>query len=181
MQASKISVMMCAAAICASPLLVRAADTEAEAKLRAVLREKMAEQGAPVKPVVTTPKMEEVKPVDTAPVADAGTQEKLRAVLREKMAEQGAPMKPVVTTPKMEEVKPVDNSRVAAEKEALKQSAKKENAKVKQVETQPVVNPDLPLSADKQIRLNALLEQYKADKITPQEYHEQKAKILAEP
>jgi uncharacterized protein YnzC (UPF0291/DUF896 family) len=31
------------------------------------------------------------------------------------------------------------------------------------------------------MRLNALTEQYKADKLTPQEYHEQRAKILAEP
>jgi hypothetical protein len=33
----------------------------------------------------------------------------------------------------------------------------------------------------KEQRLGVLLQQYKADQITPQEYHAQRAKILAEP
>lgn len=38
-----------------------------------------------------------------------------------------------------------------------------------------------PFSAAKQQRLDALLGQYKADAITPQEYHAQRAAIIAEP
>jgi hypothetical protein len=46
---------------------------------------------------------------------------------------------------------------------------------------QPISGPASPLSADKQKRLADILAQYRADKITPQEYHAQRAKILAEP
>jgi uncharacterized protein YgiM (DUF1202 family) len=41
--------------------------------------------------------------------------------------------------------------------------------------------PPLPISADKQVRLKDLTERYKADQITPAEYHAQRARILAEP
>lgn len=38
-----------------------------------------------------------------------------------------------------------------------------------------------PFSAVKQQKLDALLNRYKADQITPQEYHRQRAEIIAEP
>ena len=41
--------------------------------------------------------------------------------------------------------------------------------------------PATGLSAAKEQKLNELLNQYRADQITPQQYHEQRAKILAEP
>jgi hypothetical protein len=41
--------------------------------------------------------------------------------------------------------------------------------------------PPTGLSAAKEQKLNELLNQYRADQITPQQYHEQRAKILAEP
>jgi hypothetical protein len=40
--------------------------------------------------------------------------------------------------------------------------------------------PPLPISATKEERLETLLQLYKADRITPMEYHERRAKILAE-
>jgi hypothetical protein len=45
----------------------------------------------------------------------------------------------------------------------------------------PIVAPPLPISAAKQQELDALLVQYKADQISPEEYHKQRAAILAEP
>jgi superfamily II DNA/RNA helicase len=45
----------------------------------------------------------------------------------------------------------------------------------------PIVVPALPISAAKQEKLDALLVKYKADQITPEEYHTQRAAILAEP
>jgi hypothetical protein len=45
----------------------------------------------------------------------------------------------------------------------------------------PLVAPPLPISATKQERLDALLQKYKADQVTPDEYHSQRAAILAEP
>ena len=41
--------------------------------------------------------------------------------------------------------------------------------------------PATGLSSTKEQKLNELLNQYRADQITPQQYHEQRAKILAEP
>ncbi len=41
--------------------------------------------------------------------------------------------------------------------------------------------PPLPINAAKQAHLDALLESYKADKISSEEYHTQRAAILAAP
>ena len=45
----------------------------------------------------------------------------------------------------------------------------------------PMEPPASPVSSDKATRLAELLRKYKADEITPEEYHQQRAKILAEP
>ena len=45
----------------------------------------------------------------------------------------------------------------------------------------PIAAPPLPINASKQDRLAALLQKYQADQITPDEYHSQRAAILAEP
>ncbi|HEV2455591.1 MAG TPA: hypothetical protein VGY98_15100 [Verrucomicrobiae bacterium] len=41
--------------------------------------------------------------------------------------------------------------------------------------------PPLPISAEKQAELQNLLSQYMANQLTPEQYHEQRAKIMAEP
>lgn len=193
MQTSKISLLICAAAICVSPLFVRAEDAEVQAKLRAALRERMAELSAQ-KQSNTTPTPAEMPIKAAQPVKPEVVQKPVEPVEPAKPAvvveQPKAPAKPVVEKPAMTEVKPVNAGRAAAEKEAMKQAAEKEKAKEAKAKAKsaakdsvvpPVVSPDLPISADKQMRLNALTEQYKADKLTPQEYHEQRAKILAEP
>jgi hypothetical protein len=45
----------------------------------------------------------------------------------------------------------------------------------------PIVAPALPISLSKEERLQALLDLYKADQITPEQYQKQRAAILAEP
>jgi hypothetical protein len=45
----------------------------------------------------------------------------------------------------------------------------------------PIVAPALPIAASKEEQLQALLIKYKADQISPEEYHTQRAAILAEP
>jgi hypothetical protein len=45
----------------------------------------------------------------------------------------------------------------------------------------PIQVPPPAVSADKQTRLAELLRKYKADALTPEEYHKQRAKILSEP
>jgi hypothetical protein len=45
----------------------------------------------------------------------------------------------------------------------------------------PIPGPPLPISMAKQQKLSDLLRQYQADEITPEQYHSERAKILAEP
>jgi hypothetical protein len=44
----------------------------------------------------------------------------------------------------------------------------------------PLSAPPLPISAAKDQQLQALLQRYKADQITPEQYQAERAKILAE-
>jgi hypothetical protein len=41
--------------------------------------------------------------------------------------------------------------------------------------------PPLPISSEKQQRLRELLERYKVDQVTPEQYQVERAKILAGP
>jgi hypothetical protein len=52
---------------------------------------------------------------------------------------------------------------------------------VKNPAFQGVEAPPLPISGSKQAQLEALLEKYKTDQVTPAEYQVERAKILAEP
>jgi hypothetical protein len=45
----------------------------------------------------------------------------------------------------------------------------------------PIIAPGLPVSLSKEQRLQTLLMLYKADQITPEQYHTKRAAILAEP
>jgi hypothetical protein len=45
----------------------------------------------------------------------------------------------------------------------------------------PLESPELPISGAKVQKLHALLQQYKADQITPEQYQAERAKILAAP
>jgi len=58
--------------------------------------------------------------------------------------------------------------------------AEKKQAKTRAV-FPPMAAPSSPLSASKEARLAELLRQYKADEITPAQYHAERAKIIAEP
>jgi hypothetical protein len=45
----------------------------------------------------------------------------------------------------------------------------------------PIPAPPPAVSADKAQRLAELLRKYKAEEITPEEYHQQRAKVLSQP
>ena len=51
----------------------------------------------------------------------------------------------------------------------------------KELGLKPIESPLLPVSATQQAQLQALLIKYKANQITPEEYHNQRAEILAQP
>ena len=77
---------------------------------------------------------------------------------------------------------PVSNNPTSAPKPApAAKPAKNEFKAVSAQSFAPMTAPAVPFSGDKQQRLNELLKQYQADQITPAQYHEQRAKIIAEP
>ncbi len=75
------------------------------------------------------------------------------------------------------------DAEAAAQAEANTKAAKAQKAAAKagDLGLKPIEAPPLPISADKQARLQALLAKYKADQISPEEYQKQRAEILAEP
>ncbi len=131
---------------------------------------------------------------------------KAEEVLRQKMAElnaQDAGAKPAMVMSHSSDADARDVAKTEAELKA--RSDAKARAKAPKavlpppVETTPGVPPPVVISptvassttpppvivpaamGSKEQRLGVLLQQYKADQITPQEYHAQRAKILAEP
>jgi hypothetical protein len=112
--------------------------------------------GAPAQP---TPVFE---PVPAAvPAADAETIAKARAAMEQKMKELLAQQ--------------------PAEAPAAPPPSRKPATLKGAPGFPPIQGPPPAISADKQGRLDELLRKYRADQITPEEYHQQRAKIIAEP
>ena len=126
--------------------------------------------------------------------------EKAQEALRNKMAEPNAPATPQAAAPERvitvtgnpPAVGVTDAGREAAITAAMQQSTQAGYKPVvnetpmkvrgrKPLALEPMPPPSLPISAPKAQRLQQLLEQYKADMVTPEQYHDQRAKILAEP
>jgi hypothetical protein len=62
-----------------------------------------------------------------------------------------------------------------------KKSKEKQTAVKAAPNFQPIQGPASPLGSDKKQRLSELLRKYQADELTPEQYHQQRAKILSEP
>ena len=167
MQISKFFLLACAVT-CASLLPLSAAeptaqpspapvaqspvDSESIAKAREALRQKMKELEAQPPAPATAPARASVPAAAPAPAAA-----------------KPAEAKPKPAASKTE-VKPT------AEK------APKSPAAVKGASAFPPLQAPPPtVSADKQQRLAELLRKYKAEELTPEEYHQQRAKIMSEP
>src|SRR5208282_1151027 len=149
----------------------------------------------PARPTVPAPEtkpMPGTEAVQTAPAtSDAEAQAKARAALEQKMSElnQQNWATPAVapTAPPTPQTQPVAISPVKPAPPAVKPEvmppANQINANYpgKELGLKPIQAPLLPISAAKEAQLQALLERYKADQITPGQYHTERAKILAEP
>ncbi len=61
------------------------------------------------------------------------------------------------------------------------QTAARQDTVAPATDFKPIQSPALPISGDKQARLNDLLRKYQADQLTPEQYHQERKKILAEP
>jgi len=71
--------------------------------------------------------------------------------------------------------------RAAAETAKAEAKAKRDQKSDRTMAWLPLPPPKSPVSVEKQQRLAELLEKYKAEAITPQQYHDQRARILTEP
>lgn len=187
MQTSKFPLWICALAVCGS-LTLHAEDTPAQAAARAALLQKMQEAEsapaaapqtpapvtpAPAAPAPVTPPPAMVAPapapVVKAPAAvapavgqagDTEAQARARAALSAKMAEIRTPATSTVVTATTSPAGVTSTTTTALK---------------------PITAPALPINMTKAGKLEWLLSQYKADQITPEQYHKQRAEILAEP
>jgi hypothetical protein len=192
MQISKLSVAICATFVGVLPLAVHAADSEAQAKAREALEQALT-QPTPQTTVITNPATtpKAAKPQKSAPapapaaaataVATTSTPpveivnappgmspentERVRAALRQAQLQPVTPTKPQPVNPPVyvnhvNHVNPPGPPPVAQT---------------------TIVAPPLPISSTKEAQLQELLVRYKADQISPEDYHKERAKILAGP
>ena len=191
------------------------ADSEAIAKARQAMREKMSELqaqpgGRPTPPAqwtpppMTKPSPSVAQPTPAPPpavaqpspaVAPPVDQESI-AKARDTLHKQ---MKELETQPPAATPAPASSPKVAKGQSGQKPVEAKSQETAGKSEVQPnadklakkpakgalsfppIQAPPTAISADKETRLAELLRKYKADEITPEEYHQQRAKILSEP
>ena len=160
-------------------------DSERIAKARAALEDKMKELqeggGAPSQPAVAA--SSPTPAPSTPPPAASGSTPVARAPEVSSTAPQPtANPEPSVSNEPLPTPPPLKKS---ADDEHKKSKSKEPRTPRPMPESRPMYalppGPPPPVSADKVQKLNALLQQYKADQITPEQYHEQRAKILAGP
>ena len=200
MQISKLYLPLGAVAILSLSYPLHAQETDSQAKAREALRRKIAElnaqpeaaapaapvpPAAPAAPVVVIPPP---PPVVVAPVAapatvavttaapmdDAATA-RAREALRQKMMEMDAQSGAAVAAAPGVTFTPTPVVAPGAT------TATGMTAATAAAGYKPIAVPASPLTGTKEARLAALLQQYKADLITPEQYHTQRAAIIAEP
>jgi hypothetical protein len=113
------------------------------------------------------------------PTASPESVEKAREAMRQQIGST-APVTPAPTATKPTVAaapKPAEPAPVAVP--AKPPEAPRPVAKGKALALAPLAGPASPLSANKQDQLAELLRRYKADEITPEQYHAERAKVLA--
>lgn len=159
-----------------APAPARPADSAAQEKALRALRDQQSGRPAPgvaahAKPVAATPTSAPV--AQPAPVAASVGQAKALEALRQQQA-----AKPVAVQNSPAQAKAIEalNNKWSASTEVATSKDGKPVAPVAKVE--PVV-AKVPVT--KAERLADLTRRYKADEVTPHDYHTQRAKILSEP
>jgi len=206
MQFSKLFFTVGVIAVSAGVMAVRAQDTPAQATARAALMQQMNSlepqpaQPAPPPIMVTPAGAKQVKPgqptnaaVTAHPPAAvaAAPAPKPMPVPAAPPASPAAPVQtqPNLTTPAVAHaaqaqpatVNPVKPAPPVVKPEKMPPPKGTNYFVGKELGLKPIVAPPVPISATKQARLQALLVKYQNDQITPEQYHTQRAQILAEP
>ncbi|MEY4385823.1 MAG: hypothetical protein RLY20_1106 [Verrucomicrobiota bacterium] len=144
---------------------VKAADTEEQARMREALRQKMQELGQEQSsPATAAPAVKTTKTVKTA----APTAASKPAVTAP------APAPKVVAAP----TAPANTAPATTQSAAPVASAQAAKAVPAKAFNEP---PPAALPTSKEARLAQLLQQYKTDQITPEQYHTERAKIVGAP
>ena len=132
---------------------------------------------APVKPTAQVAPAPAPAPVAYAedPAAARAREEALQRALQQASGFSDVP--PPSNTGKVTETQLEAASAKTPQPAANYSSAKAPHA----VGYKPLEAPALPIPADKQTQLADLLRQYRADQITPEQYHMQRAKIMGAP
>jgi hypothetical protein len=211
MTISKLTPLFCALAIGTIGFSVRAEDNPAQSAARIALAKQLFELSAhpatnapiaaPVMPPVSSEQPAPAaalqpapEPAPAAPASPAAEQQAAQqAALAAALAQDTNAVKQAnslsntntsatATKAKKEKKKKKEAVAPALKPVAAPQAAPATNSYLGQdMGMKQIAAPPLPISAGKEARLQALLEKYKADQITPDEYHQQRAAILAEP
>ncbi len=186
MKISKRLLVLCALAMGATGLTVRAEDNPAQAAARSVLATQLS--GASLTPSQPAPVPPAARPLDANQLAAqrAAQMAALTAVMPVSPAVEAPvktkkPQSPAAPTAKPAFTvtpKPASQPAVAVPPPAKPAEA---NYAGKDLGMKPIVAPPLPITASKEDRLEALLMLYQTDRISPAEYHKQRAAILADP
>ena len=142
----------------------------------------------PAVPVPATKPMPATQVVQTAPAtSDAEAQAKAKAALEQKMNELNQQNWATPAAAPAPQTQPAATNPVTPAPPAVPPVVMSPSSQInanypgKELGLKPIVAPPLPISPAKEAQLLGLLERYKADEITPEQYHTERAKILAEP
>lgn len=186
MQFSKLTLMVSLAGAAALQLHAQPASPELQGKALELLRQTIQQerqQGPMASPAVgqPMPASQQQRALDLlrqevakerASSAAAATSKKARSSSAAAAPGKRSGSSSASTAKKPAAHKPPSSSNTPAVSQSAAPSAPA-------VSTAPAIPS--PISKSKQDRLQELLEQYRADKLTPSEYHAARAKILAEP
>jgi hypothetical protein len=187
MQFSKLFLVLSLSGLGMITASAQALTPQQQEKMLQVLRQQMAQQPAKTSNPAAEPRKEEAKPkpAETHPAAqprvsaDEGStpaQRRALEVLRKAMAEQNAaPTRPSSQPAKASSVEQMPASVPAAKIQASKPAG----VSAPTAKSEPAVTR--ATATTKQEKLAELLEQYRADKISPEQYHRQRSTILQEP
>jgi hypothetical protein len=159
-------------------------DSEKVAKARQAMEEKMREIDAQgTQPAVVSQPTVSQPPVATEPVRhDHRTPEigstQPRVSTQTSGAHEPLPTPPPVTP--VHKVNKSDQAKQATPSRPKRPTETKPGPAPQTAYTLPP-GPPAPVSSDKVQKLNTLLQQYQADRVTPEQYQQERAKILAGP
>jgi hypothetical protein len=165
MHISKVCLILSLGGVAAWPLYSQPASSDSQARALELLRQTISQQ----------------QPVTPGQPASSSQQQQALDMLHQKVTEgqnTGTAPAPAATKPKPEK-KPA-TSKTPAASAASSGSAVQPGITATTTVT-PTATPSSGGAKTKQERLSDLNEQYMANKLTPAEYHAQRAKILAEP